>query len=211
MILPAAPRRPSRASAIALLAALHVAAIWSFLQLGTTRERADERLVQLILLALDEPAPPRQPEIARPSQPPRPLVAPLPPVVVEAPPTAAAAAAPAAPAAPSGGAGDGAAAVAPPGPAKLDLTIPKDFYAHPPPLTPAQEAMRDPRSNHLELTKQEKLDIAFGVIECVAWQREPDGSIYRGPGHWARIQGISTNPFTRHKAGEEDRGRECVK
>ena len=86
--------------------------------------------------------------------------------------------------APAGSAGDGAAVAAPPGPgpARLDLTIPEDFSAHPPPLTPAQEAMRDPLSNHLELTKQEKLDMADRIIECVAWQREPDGSIYRGPG-----------------------------
>ncbi len=34
---------------------------------------------------------------------------------------------------------------------------------------------------------------------------------YRGPGHCQRIQGISTNPFTAHKPGGEDRGRECVK
>ena len=196
---------------MALLLALHLAAIWSFIHQGTTRDRADERLVQLVLLALKAPARVEPPAPTRTIQPPRPLVAPLPPVAVEAPANGPLDATPAAtPApAPSGGTGDGA--VAPPGPAKLDLTIPKDFYAHPPPLTPAQEAMRDPRSNHLELTKQEKLDIAFGVVECIAWQREPDGSIYRGPGHWARVQGINVNPFTAHKPGTEDRGRECVK
>ena len=179
--------------------------------LGTTRERADERLVQLILLALKKPAPIAPADIVRPLQPPRPLVAPLPPIDVEQAP--AVNAAPVSTPAPAGSAGDGAAVAAPPGPgpARLDLTIPKDFYAHPPPLTPAQEVMRDPRSNHLELTKQEKLDIAFGIIECVAWQREPDGSIYRGPGHYARIQGINANPFTKHKPGTEDRGQECVK
>jgi hypothetical protein len=136
-------------------------------------------------------------------------MAPLPPVEAESPPTAAAGTPIVASPAQAGPAIDGVPG--PSGPAKLDLAIPKDFYAHPPPLTPAQEAMRDPRSNHLELTKQEKLDIAFGVIECVAWQREPDGSIYRGPGHYARIQGISTNPFTKHKPGTEDRNQECVK
>lgn len=209
MNLSAAPRRPSRAPAIALLLALHLAAIWSFLHLGATRERADERLVQLILLAMKRPASPAPVDIARPPQAPRLRVAPLPPVVVQAPPGSDAA--PVATPAPTGPAVDPPAAPTPAGPARLDLSIPKDFYAHPPPLTPAQEAMRDPRSNPLELTKQEKLDIAFGIIECVAWQREPDGSIYRGPGHYARIQGVNANPFTKHKPGTEDRGRECVK
>lgn len=214
MNLSSAPRRPSRVAAVALLAALHIAAIWSFIHLGTTRERANERLVQLIMLALKRPAPAETALPTRPIQPPRPLVAPLPPVEVEQLSNVPVAASPIATPAPGGAAAGGAAAEgtpAPPGPAKLDLAIPKDFYAHPPPLTPAQEAMRDPRSNHLELTKQEKLDIAFGIIECVAWQRESDGSIYRGPGHFARIQGINANPFTRHKPGTEDRGQECVK
>ncbi len=234
MKLSSAPRRPYRVAAVALLAALHIAAIWSFIHLGTTRERANERLVQLIMLALKRPARAEIDLPTRPVQPPRPLVAPLPPVEVEQLSSVPVAASPIATPAPGGAAASGAAASgaaaggaaaggaaasgaaaegtpAPPGPAKLDLTIPKDFYAHPPPLTPAQEAMRDPRSNHLELTKQEKLDIAFGIIECVAWQREPDGSIYRGPGHFARIQGINANPFTRHKPGTEDRGQECVK
>jgi hypothetical protein len=44
--LSSAPRRPSRVAAVALLAALHIAAIWSFIHLGTTRERANERRVQ---------------------------------------------------------------------------------------------------------------------------------------------------------------------
>lgn len=70
---------------------------------------------------------------------------------------------------------------------RLKLGIPKEFFTHPPPLTAAQEAMRDPRSNKLVLTKQEQIEIDFGQIECIAWQREPDGSIYRGPGHWKRV------------------------
>lgn len=97
------------------------------------------------------------------------------------------------------------------GPDKLDLRIPTEFYTHPPPLTRAQKAMRDPRSNRLVLTKQEQMDVDFGVVECIAWQREPDGSIYRGPGHRQRIQGIGTNPSTTHEPGGEDRPMECVK
>jgi hypothetical protein len=54
------------------------------------------------------------------------------------------------------------------------------------------------------------MDIAFGVVECIAWQRQSDGSIYRGPGHLRRIQGISTNPFTAHKPGQEYRPEKCV-
>ena len=104
--------------------------------------------------------------------------------------------------------GNGASA---PGAAKLDLAIPKEFYTHPPPLTPAQEAMQDPRSNRLVLTKQEQMDVDFGVVECIAWQREADGSIYRGPGHWQRIRSVGTNAFSYHAPGKEDRPMECVR
>jgi hypothetical protein len=204
--LPTAPRRPSRVVAAALLLILHLVAIDLFVHLQTTRERANDRLASLLLL---DP-PPTRPAPATPApgvaarRLPRPLLAPVPTIAVDparlqdsATPIAAA------------GSNPGAASAAAPAP--LNLAIPKEFYAHPPPLTPAQEAMNDPRSNRLVLTRQEKLDIAFGVVECIAWQREPDGSIYRGPGHYQRIQGISTNPFTAHKPGTEDRGQECVK
>ena len=206
MTLPAAPRRPSRAVAAALLVVLHIAAIESLVHLRATRERGDARMLQLLLLAdVKPPSADRSEPQPAATRAPCPLFAPLPPVEVDTPTSPQAIAAPAVAAASSAGTASA------PGRGRLDLAIPNDFYAHPPPLTPAQEAMRDPRSNHLELTRQEKMDIAFGSVECIAWQREPDGSIYRGPGHWRRIRGISTNPFTAHKPGTEDRPVECVK
>lgn len=194
-----------------MLLILHLAAIELFLSLKATREQSSERLVTLLLSVLTKPAPTPPAPVAKALQPRKPKSVPLPapPVDVEPPrsihDSATPIAAPQADTTPSGGS---AAASAP---RPLDLAIPKDFFAHPPPLTPAQEAMRDPRSNRLVLTKQEQMDVDFGVFECIAWQREPDGSIYRGPGHYQRIQGIGTNPFTKHKAGHEDRGQECVK
>ena len=206
--LPAAPRRPSRVVAAALLLVLHLVAIELFVHLRTTRAVANDRLVTLLLTA-----PPtksiRPPQAAESTRAPRPLVAPLPPIDVEAPAIDAGSVIAVAPA-PANAAASGSAASAP-GPAKLDLAIPKEFYAHPPPLTPAQEAMQDPRSNRLVLTKQEQMDVDFGVVECIAWQREPNGSIYRGPGHWQRVRDVSTNPFTAHRPGQEDRSMECVK
>ncbi len=197
-----AARRPNRTFAIATLLLLHGAAIEWLLHLQATRDRDAARATTLLLLAphaRDRVQPAAT--LPAPRAATRPLVAPVPLVDVPAP--------------------DGPVVIASP-PAKasedrpapsLDLKIPKSFFENEKktPLTPAQEAMQDPRSNHLELTRQEKLDIAFGVIECVAWQREPDGSIYRGPGHLRRVQGVSTNPFTAHKPGQEDRPMECVK
>ena len=208
MNLPTAPRRPSRVVAAALLLVLHLVAIELFVHLRATRALADDRLVTL-LLAVPPKADARPPRPTEPARSPRPLVAPLPPIDVEAPSVAAgstiaATPAPAIAAAPGNAASD-------PGPAKLDLAIPKEFYTHPPPLTPAQEAMQDPRSNRLVLTKQEQMDVDFGVVECIAWQREPNGSIYRGPGHWQRVRDVGTNPFTSHRPGQEDRSMECVR
>lgn len=205
MRLTTAPRRASRVVAAALLLILHVLAIDLFVHLQTTRERANDRLASLLLLE-----PPTRPAPATPAPDvaarrlPRPLLAPLPTIAID-PARLRDSATPIAAPGPDPGTASAAAS------APLNLAIPKEFYAHPPPLTPAQEAMNDPRSNRLVLTRQEKLDVAFGVVECIAWQREPDGSIYRGPGHYQRIQGISTNPFTAHKPGTEDRGQECVK
>ena len=205
MRLTTAPRRASRVVAAALLLILHVLAIDLFVHLQTTRERANDRLASLLLLE-----PPTRPAPATPAPDvaarrlPRPLLAPLPTIAID-PARLRDSATPIAAPGPDPGTASAAAS------APLNLAIPKEFYAHPPPLTPAQEAMNDPRSNRLVLTRKEKLDVAFGVVECIAWQREPDGSIYRGPGHYQRIQGISTNPFTAHKPGTEDRGQECVK
>ncbi len=204
MRLPTAPRRPSRVVAAALLLILHLVAIDLFVHLQTTRERANDRLASLLLLdSPTKPAPATPaPDVAR--RLPRPLLAPVPPIAID-PARLQDSATPIA--SPESNPGTASTAASAP----LNLAIPKEFYAHPPPLTPAQEAMRDPRSNRLVLTRQEKMDVDFGVVECIAWQREPDGSIYRGPGHYQRIQGISTNPFTAHKPGTEDRGQECVK
>ena len=196
--------------ALALLLLLHLVAITWLMRLQTTRERPLDRLVTLLrFIAPDERLQARESLPMPATQAPRPLVAPLPPITVAPDDAAPAATSPVAAAPSSALAGAGAASGA--GPDKLDLRIPKEFYTHPPPLTPAQEAMRDPRSNKLVLTKQEQMDVDFGVVECIAWQREPNGSIYRGPGHWQRIQGIGTNPFTAHKPGTEDRSMECVK
>ncbi len=214
MSFPTASRRPTRVVAAALLLTLHLVAISLFVGLRTTREHAVERLATLLLLAAPRPATPAAPAPARAAAPARPRTrpAPTPPsplLDLQAPrgihDSSAALTAPDGAGAPSGSAPAGPA-VAP-----LNLAIPKEFYTHPPALTPAQEAMRDPRSNRLVLTKQEQMDVDFGVVECIAWQREPDGSIYRGPGRWRRIQGISTNPFTSHQPGGEDRSQECVK
>ena len=65
----------------------------------------------------------------------------------------------------------------------LDLRLPQRPNEQATPLTPAQEAMRDPRSNTFRLTRNERLQLTFGQVECIAWQRMPDGSIYRGTGH----------------------------
>ena len=208
MNLPAAPRRPSRVVAAALLLVFHGVAIELFVHLRTTRAVANDRLVTLLsTVPPTKNTPPAQ--ATEPVRSPRPLVAPLPPVELEAPPVVADSVIADAPA-PANGLATGNAASAP-GQAKLDLAIPKDFYTHPPPLTPAQEAMQDPRSNRLVLTKQEQMDVDFGVVECIAWQREPNGSIYRGPGHWQRVRDVSTNPFTSHRPGQEDRSMECVR
>ncbi len=209
MRLPTAPRHPSRVAAAALLLILHLVAIDLFVHLRTVRERATDRLANLLLL--DAPAKPTPTTPTPAIAPPRPLIAPLPAISVEPAPlrdSATPIATPGSNAHEPVGAGAGTASTAS---APLNLAIPKEFFAHPPPLTPAQEAMLDPRSNRLVLTKQEKMDVAFGAVECIAWQREPDGSIYRGPGHYQRIQGIGTNPFTSHKPGAEDRPVECVK
>lgn len=198
--------------ALALLLLLHLVAITWLVRLQTTRERPLDRLVTLLrFIAPNERLPAREPLPTPATQAPRPLVAPLPRIAVVPDDAAPAAIAPVAGPPSSASALAGTASASGAAPDKLDLRIPKEFYTHPPPLTPAQEAMRDPRSNKLVLTKQEQLDVDFGVVECIAWQREPNGSIYRGPGHWQRIQGVSTNPFTAHKPGTEDRNMECVK
>jgi hypothetical protein len=208
---PTAPRRPSRVTAAALLLILHLVAIELFLSLKATRDRPGDRLVTLLLSTLARPVPTaaRTPDKPAPSPRPKPRLVTVLPVAVEPPQGIHDSSTPVA--APQADAVGTAASAASAAGGALNLAIPKEFFAHPPPLTPAQEAMRDPRSNRLVLTRQEQMDVDFGVVECIAWQREPDGSIYRGPGHYQRIQGISSNPFTAHKPGRDDRGQECVK
>jgi hypothetical protein len=205
---PAAPRRPSRVAAVALLLILHFVAIELFVHLRATQYRPSEPLVALLRLARKKPEPVTQAVPAQPFHPPRALVAPAPPLDVEPPASIHDSATPIA--GPESGTAPPGTAASMPGPARLALRIPKEFYVQPK-LTPAQEAMQDPRSNRRVLTRREQMDVDFGVVECIAWQRLPDGSIYRGPGHRQRIQGISTNPFTSHKPGYEDRSEECVR
>ena len=88
-------------------------------------------------------------------------------------------------------------------------------------LTAASEALRDPRSNRLVLTPAEKRLVAFTAAahggglasgeqytgfdgECIVWQREPDGTIYRGPGHYRQAPGVPARRDGSHVM-------ECVK
>ena len=208
MSFPAAPRPAARIPALALLLLLHLVAITWLVRLQTTHERSLDRLATLLrFIAPIERLPARESLPIPAKQAPRPLIAPLPAIAI-APDNAT----PAATSLVAGPPSSASAGSAPGGaPDKLDLRIPKEFYTHPPPLTPAQEAMQDPRSNRLVLTKQEQMDVDFGVVECIAWQREPNGGIYRGPGHWQRVRDVGTNTFTTHRPGQEDRSMECVK
>lgn len=43
-------------------------------------------------------------------------------------------------------------------------------------------ATQDPRSRSIRLTFEEKMAVAAGTSECFLEEREPDGSIWRGPG-----------------------------
>jgi hypothetical protein len=217
-----ATRRPSRYAAGALLLVIHLVVLDLLLTLKSTRDLPGEGMVTLFLRALPrKPASNSESSARRERHPPPKVVrAPVPdavaiatpaldaaqrvhdidaPVVAAAPGVAASGSLAAAP-------GAAGAAVAP-----LNLAIPKEFFSKPPPLTPAQEAMMDPRSNRLVLTRQEQIEVDFGQIECIAWVREPDGTIYRGPGHLQRVQDVGTNPFTFHARGREDRHEECVK
>jgi hypothetical protein len=209
-------RRPSRVVAGVFLLVFHVVAIELLLTLKSSRDRPSDDMVTLFFSALPKKA--WQPPMPARRQEPR---RPVKPVTVVAP-TQAPVQEPAQPihdssapitesgsgATPSASPASGAIAGHPPG---LNLAIPKEFFTRPPPLTAGQEAMLDPRSNRLVLTKREQIDIDFGAIECIAWQREPDGTIYRGPGHFKRVQDVGTNPFTFHARGREDRHEECVK
>jgi hypothetical protein len=212
-----AQRRP-RHVAVALLLILHAVVVGLLLTLQQVAGKAPaDSIVTLMLTVLPKKTAPvvaartepvvdrRKAEApARPARPTEPVAVTAPPrdepQAITLPDAGAAGAANGANAAPAGASSP-----------HLNLAIPKEFYTHPPPLTPAQEAKMDPRSNRLVLTKREQIDIDFGLYECVAWVREPDGTIYRGPGHLQRVQGVSTNPFTYHEAGKEDRNMECVK
>jgi hypothetical protein len=55
------------------------------------------------------------------------------------------------------------------------------------PLTPAQQAAQDPRTNSARLTKSEKFAVALGTLDCIFQTRLADGKIIRVPGHWAEM------------------------
>ena len=74
------------------------------------------------------------------------------------------------------------------------------------PLTPAQEALSDPRSNTLRLTAEERRLIARGEAECIAWERLPNGEIHRGPGHLRRVPLLQPNPINGRVVKECVRG-----
>jgi len=215
-------RRQPRYAAVALLLTLHAVVVALFMTIKATRELPGEGMVTLMLAALPKKSAPTPPAAAAPPKATKPArtptltpAAPATPALPAAQPTLPAPTT----AAPEGSgtitlgaAGNGATGNAGPASgARLNLAIPKEFFTKPPPLTPAQEAKLDPRSNRLVLTKREQIDIDFGLYECVAWVRQPDGTIYRGPGHLQRVQDVGTNPFTYHEQGKEDRHQECVK
>lgn len=182
-------RRPIRIGAAAALLLFHLAAIDLLLSLKSTREHPAEGLAMLKLSAFTKPVPREVPAKAPPPPLPRrraafaPVAEPRPPTVADPPPAPDAPPAMLAP-----------VDAPPPAAAPLNLALPKEFFdrerEHERHLAPAEEAMRDPRSNKLVLTKQEQIEIDFGQYECIAWQREPDGSIYRGPGRLKRVNNI---------------------
>jgi hypothetical protein len=199
-------RRDARAFAVAMVLGLHVLVAWQILSATLLRDRAVvEIFASLLAPSRRAAAPPAAPRTA-PKADRRPRAGPPRSAVVapeEAVPGVSAPAAPDVPAATPGG--------APARGAPLNLALPPGFDARSAPLTPAQEARRDPRSNTLVLSPSERMSIALGQIECIAWEREPDGSIWRGPGHLQRIQDVDTNPFGGPGPSGEDRPVECVR
>lgn len=132
---------------------------------------------------------PKVPVSAPPAAPRAPTL-PLPPAPALIPPPALeiAAAQPAAPqtqatpsTTPSAAADSGPAHNAGSGTAPLIVRIPS--AGKPGQFTPFQNpATNDPRSRSIRLTFEEKMAIAAGTAECFLEEREPDGSIWRGPG-----------------------------
>jgi hypothetical protein len=178
---------------------LHGAAIWLMWRgsLSVDRQPEDMRVAWLHLHAAAPPArtaPPalarRRPRIAAATgAAPSPLAAPESPPGEPSP----------APDAPAIAAGPST----PPSAPRLDLRLPPRVTEDRLPLTPAQDAMRDPRSNTLRLTPAERLLADLGGAECIAWQRMPDGRIFRGPGHSRAVPGMPARP-------DGSRVQECV-
>jgi hypothetical protein len=55
------------------------------------------------------------------------------------------------------------------------------------PLTPAQQAAQDPRTNSARLTKSEKFAVALGSLDCIFQTRQADGKSIRVPGLWVEM------------------------
>lgn len=133
--------------------------------------------------AATPPAAPRAPVLPLP---PAPALIPPPALDIAAEPPAATPPAAQAPtsAAPGPAANSGSTASpyqAGNGSAPLIVRIPS--AGKPGQFTPFQNpATNDPRSRSIRLTFEEKMAIAAGTAECFLEEREPDGSIWRGPG-----------------------------
>lgn len=137
----------------------------------------------LRLVAAKAPVPKPAPPMAAPvlTPPPAPAMVPPPSLEIASEPV------PVSPAPPGARASTGAVASAPAdaaqgsGPAPLIVRIPA--AGKPGQFTPFQNpATNDPRSRSIRLTFEEKMAIAAGTAECFLEEREPDGSIWRGPG-----------------------------
>lgn len=70
-------------------------------------------------------------------------------------------------------------------------------------------ATQDPRSRSIRLTFEEKMAIAAGTSECFLEEREPDGSIWRGPGKLK--QRASASALTGAAASAGGRVTLCVR
>lgn len=87
---------------------------------------------------------------------------------------------------------------------ELILTLPPERLRETAPATPAELALRDPRTNTVRLARGERFAIEMGEYGCVYERRLPDGSIQRGPGHFERAANLPGDPLTGRVA------KECV-
>ncbi len=175
-----APRSWRRRLLWPVLLGAHLA-LWLLLERGPG-VRPDPAQSWLRLLtpktpAATPPAAPRAPTLPLPAAP-----ALIPPPALEiaaAPPPTSSNGSPTT--APDAAADNGPASKAGSGTAPLIVRIPS--AGKPGQFTPFQNpATNDPRSRSIRLTFEEKMAIAAGTAECFLEEREPDGSIWRGPG-----------------------------